>query len=124
MVNLKYFKIFEKEIYLKESVDLKNILDNSFSVKDYKSKSCDIKYTESGAKNYWNVNAPDEFSKKLQRDQKIDSVKKRIDPIFKRTKEYYIKYTGSPYFTKKIGEKSKNKGENGVQLIKLLWINL
>ena len=110
MINLKSFKIFEKQIYLKESVDLKNILDNSFSVKDYKSKSCDIKYTESGAKNYWNVNAPDEFSKKLQRDQKIDSVKKRIDPIFKRTKEYYIKYTGSPYFTKKIKEKSKKQG--------------
>jgi hypothetical protein len=110
MVNLKYFKIFEREIYLKESTEIKNVLNNSFSVKNYKSKSCDIKYTEPGAKNYWNVNAPDEFSKKLQRDQKIDSVKKRIDPIFKSTKEYYIKYTGSPYFTKKIGEKSKKQG--------------
>jgi hypothetical protein len=110
MKNLKYFKFFEKEIYLKESIEIKNILDNSFSVKDYKSKSCDVKYTEPGAKTYWNVNDPDEFSKKLQIDQKIDLVKKRIDPIFKRTKEYYIKYTASPYFTEKIGEKSKKQG--------------
>ena len=110
MVNLKYFKIFEKDIYLKESTEIKNVLDNSFSVKNYKPKSCDVKYTEAGAKTYWNINAPSESAKKLQIDQKINSIKEKIDPIFKRTKEYYIKYTGSPYFTKKIGEKSKKQG--------------
>jgi hypothetical protein len=110
MVNLKYFKIFEKDIYLKESTEIKNVLDNSFSIKNYKSKSCDVKYTEAGAKTYWNINAPDESTKKLQIDQKINSIKEKIDPIFKRTKEYYIKYTGSPYFTEKIREKSKKQG--------------
>ena len=110
MVNLKYFKIFEKEIYLKESIEIQNVLDNSFSIEEYKLKSCDIKYTEAGSKNYWNINAPTEFTKKIQIDQKINSIKQRIDPIFKRTKEYYIKYTGSPYFTKKIREKSKKQG--------------
>jgi hypothetical protein len=110
MINLKYFKIFEKDIYLKESTEIKNVLDNSFSIKNYKSKSCDVKYTEAGAKTYWNINAPDESTKKLQIDQKINSIKEKIDPIFKRTKEYYIKYTGSPYFTEKIREKSKKQG--------------
>ena len=110
MINLKSFKIFKKEIYLKESGDLKNILDNSFSIEEYKLKSCDIKYTEAGSKNYWNISAPTEFTKKIQIDQKINSIKQRIDPIFKRTKEYYIKYTGSPYFTKKIREKSEKQG--------------
>ena len=110
MINLKYFKIFEKDIYLKESTEIKNILDNSFSIKNYKSKSCDVKYTEAGAKNYWNVNTPDESTNKLQIDQKINSIKEKINPIFKRAKEYYIKYTGSPYFTEKIGEKSKKQG--------------
>ena len=110
MINLKYFKIFEKEIYLKESTEIKNVLDNSFSVKNYKSKSCDIKYTEAGSKNYWNVNSPDESTNKLQINQRINLIKEKINPIFKRTKEYYIKYTGSPYFTEKIGEKSKKQG--------------
>jgi len=110
MVNLKYFKIFEKDIYLKESTEIKNVLDNSFSVKNYKPKSCDVKYTEAGAKTYWNINAPGESAKKLQIDQKINSIKEKIDPIFKRTKEYYIKYTGSPYFTEKIAKKSKKQG--------------
>ena len=86
MVNLKYFKFFEKEIYLKE-------LENS-----YKEKSCDIKINEPDSEEYWD-------SDKKSEEEKIKEIVDKIDPIFKKVKEYYSKYFNSEYFISKIKEK-------------------
>ena len=93
MVNLKYFKFFEKEIYLKE-------LENS-----YKEKSCDIKINEPDSEEYWD-------SDKKSEEEKIKEIVDKIDPIFKKVKEYYSKYFNSEYFISKIKEKfEKSKKE-------------
>ena len=86
MVNLKYFKIFEKEIYLKES-------DST-----YQKKPCDIPAPPIKKDGYWN-------SRDKTEEEKIKEIVDKIDPIFKTVKEYYLKYFNGGYFTSKIKEK-------------------